>query len=120
MTDTRAPAPTGRADVGRAWASLLLFPFAFIAAFVVGEGLAAALGHPAGGEEQVPWWVMLTATVPALAVFALPAVLAAVFARRARRAGNPGGRLPMVIAVVVAAVFIGLNIVSGIVTLVAD
>lgn len=117
MTETKAPV-AGQADVGRAWASLLLYPFALAAAFGVGEGLASLLGYPAGGDEQAPVWVMLAASVPALAVFALPAVLAVVFARRAARAGNPRGRTPMVVALVVAGTFIALNVVSGVLTLV--
>jgi hypothetical protein len=120
MTETKAPAPAGQADVGRAWASLLLYPFTFAAAFGIGEGLASVFGYPAGGDEQAPLWVMLAASLPALAVFALPAVLATVFARRAAHVGNPRGRTPMVIAVVVAGAFIALNVVSGVVTLVAD
>jgi hypothetical protein len=118
MTETRTPAPVaGQADVGRAWASLLLYPFTFAAAFGIGEGLASVLGYPAGGDEQAPVWVMLTASIPALVVFAVPAVLATVFARRAQRAGNPRGRTPMVIALAVAGAFITLNVVSGILTL---
>jgi hypothetical protein len=119
MTETKAPAPAGQADVGRAWASLLLFPFAFAAAFGVGEGLASLFGYPAGGEEQAPLWVMLAASIPALAVFAAPAVLTTFFARRAARVGNPKGRAPMVIALAVAGGFIALNVVSGVITLVA-
>ena len=118
MTVTKAPV-AGQSDVRRAWASLLLFPIVFLAAFAIGEGLASALGYPAGGDEDAPLWVMLTASVPALAVFAAPAVLATVFARRAERAGNPQGRTPMVIALVVAGGFIALNVVSGVITLAA-
>ena len=46
-------------------------------------------------------------------MFAVPVLLALTFARRAERAGNRGGRVPMWIAVGLAAVFVLLNVVQG-------
>lgn len=99
----------------RAWWSLLGFVLTFGLAFAVGEGLISALGYPAGGEEQAPWWAALTAVVPALVVFALPAVFAVHFGRRAVAMGDPRGRVPMILAVVVAAGFALMNGLSGLV-----
>lgn len=98
----------------RAWWSLLGFVPSFVLAFVIGEGLISALGYPAGGEEQAPWWAALTAATPALVVFVLPAVLAVHFGSRAMKLGDDRGRLPMVLAIVVAAAFVLLNGVSAV------
>jgi hypothetical protein len=106
-------------SVHRAWWSLLGFVVTFVLAFVVGEGLAAALGHPPGEAGTMPWWVMLVAGVPALVVFVLPAGLAVHFGRRAVRLGEPRGRTPAVVAVVVAATFVVLNLVSALGVLLA-
>ena len=115
MTSVRDRAPeAGERDVRRAWMSFLLFPLSFLAAFGVGEGLAALFGHPTGGNEDAPVWVMLAAGGPALLVFVVPALLAVVFAQRAEREGNRGGRLPMWIAVGLATAFVLLNVVQGV------
>lgn len=108
------------AEVRRAWWSLLGFVPALGLAFAVGEGLAAALGHPSGGADEAPWWVMVVAGVPALVVFALPAVAAVHFARRADRLGDQRGRLPAAVAVAVGAAFVLLNLVSGVAVLFSD
>lgn len=98
------------ADVRRAWLALLAVPLAFLAAFGVGEGLIALLGYPVGGERP-PFWAGALATVPALAVFALPAVLGTKFARRAARAGDARGWWPAGIAIALAVAFAVLNVV---------
>lgn len=97
----------------RAWWSLLGFVPSFMLAFLIGEGLISALGYPVGGEETAPWWAILIATTPALVAFVLPAVAAVYFGRRAMRLGDDRGRLPMVVAVVVAAGFVFLNGLSA-------
>lgn len=97
----------------RAWWSLVGFVPSFGLAFLVGEGLASALGHPAGGDEQAPWWVMVVAAVPALVVFVVPAVLAAWFGTRAMRLGDARGRVPMIVGLVVAGAFVLLNGLSA-------
>lgn len=93
----------------RAWWSLLGFVPSFVLAFLVGEGLISALGYPPGDAAQAPWWAVLTATIPALVVFALPAALAVYFGARAKALGDAGARTPMVVALVVAGAFIVLN-----------
>lgn len=114
MTSVRERAPeAGVRDVRHAWWSLMLFPFSLLGAFGVGEGLASQFGYPTGGSGDVPLWVMVAAGGPALLVFAVPVLLAWTFARRAERAGNRGGRVPMWIAVGLAAVFVLLNVVQG-------
>lgn len=97
----------------RAWWSLLGFGLSFPLAFLVGEGLIAVLGYPPGGAARATWWAALAAVVPALVVFALPAVLAVHFGRRAVDLGDLRGRVPMWLAVGLAAGFALLNGVSG-------
>lgn len=63
-------------------------PTAGTVTFVLGgEGLASAMGYEVG-DAQPPWAVAIAATVPALVVFVLPAVLAAHFGRQAVRLGD--------------------------------
>ena len=97
----------------RAWWSLLGFVPGFALSFAIGEGLISALGYPVGGEEQAPWWAMVVATVPALVVFVVPAVLAAWFGTRAIRLGDERARVPVVVGLVVAGGFILLNGLSA-------
>ncbi|WP_299929416.1 hypothetical protein [uncultured Nocardioides sp.] len=113
------PAPDAATSLRRAWWSLLGFVVTFFLAFAVGEGLASALGHPTGSAETAEWWVMVLAGVPALVVFALPAVLAVHYGRRAVRLGESRGRYPIVVALVVAGGFVLLNLLSGILVLLA-
>ena len=103
----------GAPSTRRAWWSLLGFVPSFGLSFLVGEGLVSALGYTVGGDEQVPWWVALVASVPALVVFVLPAVLAVWFGRRAMRLGDARGRVPMLVALVVAGAFVLLNGLSA-------
>jgi predicted membrane-bound mannosyltransferase len=107
----------GHLDASRytrlAWWSLLGFVPSFVLAFVVGEGIISALGYPSGGEEQPAWSDMVLAVVPALMVFALPAVLVVHFGRRAVGLGDPQGRVPMILAAVAAGGFVLVNGLSG-------
>lgn len=121
MTGVQVAAPeAGSRDVRRAWWSLALFPLTFVAAFVVGEGLATLYGYSTGDTAEAPVWVMLAAGGPALLVFVLPAVLAVVFARRAEREGDRGGRVPIWIGVGLAAAFVLLNVVQGVLVVLLD
>lgn len=97
----------------RAWWSLLGFVPSFVLAFVVGEGLISALGYSTGGDTQAPWWAALTAAIPALVVFALPAALGVYFSRRALQLADDRARLPMIVAVVLPVGFVLLNGVSA-------
>jgi hypothetical protein len=120
MTATRVRhAPDAATSLRRAWWSLLGFVVTFFLAFGIGEGIATALGQPSGSSEAAAWWVMLLAGVPALVVFALPAVPAVHYGRRAVRLGEPRGRYPIVVALVVAGGFVLLNLLSGILVLLA-
>jgi len=118
MTATRVRRdPDATTNLRRAWWSLLGFVVTFFLAFAIGEGLASALGHPTGSAETAEWWVMVAAALPALVVFVLPAVPAVLYGRRAMRLGEPRGRYPAVVGVVIASGFVLLNLVSGIAVL---
>ncbi len=108
--------PDAARDQRRAWLSLLLYPLSLVAAFAVGEGLAALMGYPSGGSESPPWFVPLLAGVPALVVFVLPGLLSLKFGRRAARAGAESAMLPAVIGLLVALAFVGLNLLAFLVT----
>ena len=116
-TQVRPPSKNGSVPAAtltqRAWWSLLGFVPSFGLSFLVGEGLASALGYPPGGAEQAPWWVMVVAATPALVVFVVPAALAVWFGRRAVRLGDRRARVPMTVGLVVAGAFILLNGLSA-------
>lgn len=98
----------------RAWLSLLLFPLSFVAAFVVGEGLATLFGYSSGSEESAPLWVMLDAGVPAVLVFAVPAAVTWFFVVRAGHEDVHRTRLPAYLATALAGVFLLMNLASGV------
>ena len=98
----------GRRLTRRTWWSLLGFVPSLPLAFLIGEGLASAMGWSVG-DPRPSWPVVLAAVLPALVVFALPAVAAVHFGRRAVRLGDRRARVPMTIAVVVAVGFVLTN-----------
>lgn len=104
---TRAPA--AHHDVRNAWLAVLLLPLAVAGAFLVGEGLIAALGWP-GDDARPPVWAILTATLPTLAVFAVPALASSWFARRAAGAGDRRGWLPAGLLIAATVLFVATNI----------
>ncbi|GAB3764933.1 hypothetical protein FB382_000811 [Nocardioides ginsengisegetis] len=108
----RSPADTA---ARRAWWSLAFYPVSSIVAFVIGEGLYAALTDDPADPAL---WQVLVAGVPALVVFAVPGILAVTQGRRAMRLGRPDGRVPAVIGAVIALSFIGVNLLSYVATLV--
>ena len=111
MTTTRSDSPSSTAfgDVRKAWLSMVLVPFAFIGAFLVGEGIVSLLGYPADEVTVPPFWAVLVASVPAMVLFAVPALVAAFFARRAAEAGDIRGRVPAWVLLAVTLGFVLLN-----------
>jgi cation transporter-like permease len=97
-----------------AWLSLLLFPVSFALAMVIGEGIAAAFGHPTPSMETTPWWVIAVAFLVAAAVFAAPLVVVAQLCRRASVVDSTRAKTPLWVALTVVASFVGLNLTSGV------
>lgn len=93
----------------RAFWSMLLFPVGLVGSFLTGEGLLSALAED---PENPAVWQMLAAGVPAMVVFALPAVVVWLFARRATRLGHSEGWVPGLVAIVLVLAFVAVNLLS--------
>lgn len=111
MTTANRHASPASVPTRRAWFSLLGFVPSFGLSFLVGEGLVTAFGYEVGGD-QPPWPVIVAATVPALVVFVLPALAAIHFGRQAQRLGDGRARIPMTLAVIIAAGFVLTNVLA--------
>ena len=101
----------GTADAAyrRAWWSLALYPVAFVAAFVIGEGLISLLTDDAANPA---FWQVLVAATPALLVFVIPGILSVTQGRKAMRLGRRDGMVPAIIGAIIAIGFVGLNLLS--------
>lgn len=110
------PAERDDRDVRFAWACLLSAPLVFVLSFVLGYGLAALLGIEDGEMASAGTGVLLILMLVAL--FAVPVVLAWRFANRARARGDDRGRVPALVLSVIAAVFVGVNLVQWVMILV--
>lgn len=106
-TSTHPPASSERRA---AWWWLASTPVFFVAAFVVGEGLAAWLGLEEGAVATFSWRELLVLVV-SLAVFAVPAVGAAVVAHRAPH-GDVWARVPAWVLGALVAFFLVTNMVG--------
>jgi len=112
MLDQQTSRGSAKVALRRAWISLILYPVAFVAAFVVGEGLASLFGYPSSGDGSTPLWVALAAGGPAMVIFVVPGALAVWFGRRAMRLGNSSGLTPAVVGATIAVAFVGLNVLG--------
>ena len=100
----------------RAWWALALYPLSFVAAFAIGEGIFSALTEYTGDPV---FWQVLLAGPPALAVLVVPGILSVSQGRKAMRLGRKDGRVPALVGAVIAIGFVGLNLASYLVGLVA-
>jgi hypothetical protein len=116
MTIHQVPSSGHDRDVHRAWWSFALFVPSLVAAFLTGEGLLVAMGH--SGDQSPPAGTALMAGLPAILVFACPTLLVWHFGRRAERHGHPEGRTPVMVAVVIAAAFLAMNLLPFVVGLI--
>ena len=97
-------------DVVLAWACLVASPVFFVLAFVTGEGLGSALDADTGAAP--PFGIGVLVVGAALAVFALPAVLAWWFAHRAKVRGDTRGRVPAIVLTVLLGAFAAQNLLA--------
>lgn len=121
MNATTAPRPLTRVprddhDVRLAWSCLLAAPLAFVAAFLAGSVVAAALGVEEGGVASLVVGVLVL--VASLVVFAVPTGLAWRFANRAHAHGDDRARVPAVVLTVLVAAFLATNVLSWVLTVV--
>ena len=105
--------PTGqdRRMLTRAWVGVATIPVFFGIALAVGEGLYSMWGYEPG-SGSAPLWVVIATTVLVLAVAVAPCLVAAHFGQRAVREGDPRGRVPLVVAWLLAAGLVVLTVVS--------
>jgi hypothetical protein len=103
-------------DVVLAWACLIASPVFFVLAFVTGEGLGSALDADTGTAP--PFGVGVLVVGAALIVFAIPAVLAWWFARRAKVRGDTRGRVPAIVLTVLVIAFAAQNLLAWVMSLV--
>jgi hypothetical protein len=115
MTVHQLPSTGHDRDVRRAWWSFTLFVPSLVAAFITGEGLLAAMGH--SDDQTPPAGTALMAGLPALVVFALPTLVVWHFGHQAQRHGNPEGRTPVIVAVVISGAFVAMNLLQLVVGL---
>lgn len=100
----------------RAWWALALYPLSFVAAFAIGEGILSALTED---TDDPVFWQVLLAGAPALAVLVVPGIVSVSQGRKAMRLGRQDGRVPALVGAVIAFGFVGLNLASYLVGLVA-
>lgn len=102
---TAAPSSdeAARRAVRNAWISVIAIPVAFIAAIVIGSGLAGLLGYDSGSGERAPVGVLLGAGLPAVLVMLAPTIPAMVFGFRATRLGRTEGLIAAIIGIIAAA-----------------
>lgn len=90
MTTVRERSPKTAASpetwLGRAWTAVVLIPVFAFASFALGYALYDLLGYKPENNDA-PLWVDVVATLVLMVVFLAPCVGAAVFGRRAGRAG---------------------------------
>ena len=105
VSDKKSDSKGPHRDLRNAWIAVALIPVAFVVATVLGEVVIGALGYPAGGQTP-PLGLLAAVGIPATLLLIAPGVIAGIYGRRARRAGEPRGLLPGVIGIAVAAIFL--------------
>ncbi len=94
----------------RAWIAVALIPVFFILSFAVAQVLYSAMGYLP--ENTVPLWVDLVASISALVVFLLPCAAAVLYGRRADRAGDRRGLLPLALGALASVALLVLTVVT--------
>ncbi|HET9647154.1 MAG TPA: hypothetical protein VFP34_02865 [Microlunatus sp.] len=91
---------------------MALFPLAFAAGMVVGEGLITLQGYDAAAVP--PIGARLLAAVPALLITVAPGIAAIVLGLRASRAGRRSGRIAAIVGLVIVVVVLGTNLLAAV------
>lgn len=102
--------PSARWFLRAGWLFLALLPVALTAAMFLWSGSLVEQGWYLRADPDMPLRVAFRAGATALVVLLVPPAVAAWCGRRAERLGHPGGRDLYVIAIVVTAVSLALNL----------
>lgn len=94
-----------------AWISLVCTVLTLPAGIVAGSVLIDWLGYDPNNLEALPTGVALLAGSVTLLIILIAPLMAFVFGRRAVRAGDGRGQLPMLLGGIGAAAFFALNMV---------
>jgi len=94
-----------------AWICLGMLPISFAAAMVLGDWLLSVQGYQSG-DDEIPVGAVLSAGLPAVLVLVAPTLGAGWFGWRAKRLGHPNWLVPVVVATVIAAGSIALNLLQ--------
>lgn len=97
----------------KAWLSLLLLPPCLLLAHIATEYLLGALGYPADSVPDTPIGPAILATLPALAMLAVPTLPTWHYGDQARTRGATHSLLPFGIAVIAAIAYLLLNTIPG-------
>lgn len=108
MTRAEAPQtrehPTAKRELRTAWWSLILYPAAFAAAFLVGQAVPYWLGYDVTTTEA-PWWALVLAYAGSLVVFAFPLLITVPYGRLAEKHGKPSGKTASMLALALVFTF---------------
>lgn len=118
-TDDVVPAPAGGQLYPNftrwAWISLVCTVLTLPAGIVAGSVLIDWLGYDPNNLEALPTGIALLAGSVTLLIVLIAPLMAFVFGRRAVRAGDGRGQLPMLLGGMGALAFLALNMVPFIV-----
>lgn len=115
MTRAEAPQtrehPRAKRELRTAWWSLILYPPAFVASFLVGQAVPYWLGYDVTTTEA-PWWVLILAFVASVLLFTVPLLITVPYGRLAERHGRPSGKTAATLAIALAVTLVLINAFS--------
>lgn len=94
-------------DIAVAWLCLLALPVAWVAAFIVLNGLTSVMGYDIWNDPAPPLWPGIVALVPTILVASVPVIVSTSRARRAGRGGDNRGWVPAGILLVITVSYVG-------------
>ena len=104
----------------RAWISLVCTVLTLPAGIVAGSAIIDWMGYDPNNLESLPSGVALLAGSVTLLIILIAPVMAFVFGRRAVRAGDGRGQLPMLLGGIGATAFFAINMIQFVLGLVLD
>lgn len=95
----------------RAWIAVALVPVFFLPALALGYVMYDLFGY-AAESPAAPLWVDVVCALPPLALYLAPCVAAVVLGRRASRAGDRRGLVPLAVGAVAGLALTVLTVVT--------